>query len=234
MARSEDAALEPLADTVRDALRAAQTRGMLGMSENAWAIWELLYDELSESSDDLLGAVTARAEAHVRRLGVLYALLDQSLVVEVDHLRAAIAVWDYCAASAAHIFGGKVGDPFADKILAAIREAGAEGLSRTDIRALVGGHVPAEEIDQGLRFLSTRGLAHERTIETPGRPAHTWYAGPRSEVRESSEQRGGPETFPPTAQALSSGFSDNGDESPIEEATPEEEAERVRAKWGSG
>ncbi len=132
------------------------------MTEDAWRVWELLYDELSEGKDDLLGAITARAEAHVRRLAVLYALLDQRGVVEVEHLRAAMAVWDYCAASAAHIFGGKVGDPRIDKILAAILAAGDTGLSRTEIRSIVGGHVPADEIDAALRHLGLVGSPMNR------------------------------------------------------------------------
>ena len=54
-------------------------------------------------------------------------LLDRSGVVEVEHLRAAIAVWDYCEASAAYIFGGKVGDPFGN-----LRGAEAGGEAHPD------------------------------------------------------------------------------------------------------
>jgi uncharacterized protein DUF3987 len=198
----DDDDLYKLAGKVSRSLRTAGGRGMLDMTEDAWQAWELLYEELSEGADDLAGAVTARAEAHVRRLAVLYALLDEAEAVEVEHLRAAMAVWDYCAASAAHIFGGKVGDPFADKILEAIRETG--GLTRTEIRSVAGGHVPAQEIDQVLRGLDARGLAHEQVLETAGRPAHRWVPGCRSKVRELSEQRGSGGTFPPNPQALSS------------------------------
>jgi DNA replicative helicase MCM subunit Mcm2 (Cdc46/Mcm family) len=100
----DDAALEALANRINKALTDARGRGMLDMTEEAWEAWELLYEQLSEADDDLLGAVTARAEAHVRRLAVLYALLGRKDVVEIEHLRAAIAVWDYCAASAARTF----------------------------------------------------------------------------------------------------------------------------------
>ncbi len=226
----DDVTLVPLAAGIADALRLSRTRGMLDMTADAWQVWELLYEELSEGTDDLLGAVTARAEAHVRRLAVLYALLDQQDRVGVEHLRAAIAVWDYCEASAAHIFGGRVGDPFADRILTAIREADEDGSSRTEIRSLVGGHVPAEEIDSALRFLAVRGLAHEQVVETPGRPAHCWIPGARSEVREASEQRPPflrpPRHFPP-------GF-DSAHELEAATATAEQEAEveRIAEKFG--
>jgi hypothetical protein len=224
----DDELLRLISLQIREALQVARDQEMLGMTEEAWEPWELLYDELSEGGDDLLGAVTARAEAHVRRLAVLYALLDKEGIVGADHLRAAIAVWDYCAASAAHIFGGKVGVPFADKILTAIREAGPEGLSRTEIRAVVGGHVPAEEIDGALRFLSIRGLAHERVIETPGRPARRWIYGTRSKVRGRSEESPPGDPFAPKAQPLPSGSRHLMD---IPVCTPEEE-ERVAALMG--
>ncbi len=231
----DDRTLVPLANEISEALVFARTQGMLDMTEAAWEVWDLLYAELSEGADDLLGAVTARAEAHVRRLAVLYALLDQQDRVGVEHLRAATAVWDYCETSAAHIFGGRVGDPFADKILTAIREAEEDGLSRTEIRSIVGGHVPVGEIEAGLRFLAVRGLAHERVVQTTGRPAHTWYPGARSNVREASEQSTPAHTFPPTPQALSSEFLDSAHELEMAgAATAEQEAEveRIAEKFG--
>jgi Protein of unknown function (DUF3987) len=203
--RLEDGDLVPLAGQVNQALQFARTQGMLGMDDDAWDAWDQFYAALDDGGDDLLAAVTARAEAHVRRLAVLYALLDRRDVVGLDQLRAAMAVWDYCEASAGYIFGGKVGDPFADRILASVLEAGDEGLSRTRIRGIVGGHVPAEEIDAAIRFLIARGLIVGRRIETAGRPAHMYYPGGRSKVRESSEQRGSVTPFTPTPRALSSG-----------------------------
>jgi Protein of unknown function (DUF3987) len=201
--------LEPIARKVADALRLARARGMLDLTAEAWGVWEAAYDDLSETSDDLLGAITARAEAHVRRLAVLYALLDDVDVVDVDHLQAALAVWDYCAASAAQVFGGKVGDPLADKLLAAILEAGEAGLSRTGIRAVAGGHIPAPEIEAALRFLQVRGLIEEQVEPTTargGRRAHRYTPGRRSKPRGPSEQTSGRGGLPPTPDEVSSGF----------------------------
>jgi hypothetical protein len=172
-----DDELEPVATEIREALTFARQQGILGMTEEAREAWEHFYYSLDDTADDLFAAITARAEPHVRRLAVLYALLDCSQVVELSHLHAAIAVWDYCEASAAHIFGGKVGEPLADKIMDAITEAGDSGLSRTAIRSVVGGHVPGETIDQALRLLWACGRAHERTRETRGRPERRWYPG---------------------------------------------------------
>jgi len=176
---------------LRKALNLARGRGMLGFTDEARKVWAAFYTSLDDERDDLLGAVTARAAPHVRRLAVIYALLDQHHWVGVDHLQAAIAVWDYCEASAAHIFGGKVGYPLADKILAAIREAGVIGLTRTAIRELVGGHVPAEQIDKAMRFLHMRGVIDdhvESTTPKGGRRPHRYTLATRSEPRGRSEQ----------------------------------------------
>jgi hypothetical protein len=55
------------------------------------------------------------------RLAMLYALLDGTNIVGRPHMEAALAVWEYCEASARHIFGDKLGDPTADEILAVLR-----------------------------------------------------------------------------------------------------------------
>ena len=66
--------------------------------------WQDIYSALSAEQPGLLGAVTARAEAQTVRLALLYALLDGTNQIDEPHLRAALAVWEYCDASAAHIF----------------------------------------------------------------------------------------------------------------------------------
>lgn len=135
------------------------------------------------------------------------ALLDRSENVTLDHLRAAVAVWDYCAASAAYIFGDIVGDLLVDKILDALRDADDDGLTRTGIRAVVGGHVYGHEIDAAVRYLLARGLVEEHldpTTPRGGRRPHRYTLGSRSKPREGWEQtsgRGGfapqPTRFPP-------------------------------------
>jgi hypothetical protein len=37
-----------------------------------------------------------RAEAHVLRVAILYALLDRSNVIEAAHVKASLALWRYC------------------------------------------------------------------------------------------------------------------------------------------
>jgi DNA replicative helicase MCM subunit Mcm2 (Cdc46/Mcm family) len=52
----------------------------------------------------LAGKMTSRAAPHVRRLAMIYALLDMESVVDTKHLRAAKRLWDYCEDSAQFCF----------------------------------------------------------------------------------------------------------------------------------
>jgi DNA replicative helicase MCM subunit Mcm2 (Cdc46/Mcm family) len=51
-----------------------------------------------------------RGEAHVSRLSLIYALLDNSPMIEREHIKAAKALWDYCCDSVEWIFTGKTAD----------------------------------------------------------------------------------------------------------------------------
>jgi len=50
-------------------------------------LWGRVYGDLSRGLPGLLGAVTSRAEPHVMRLSLIYALLDRASQVRVEHLR---------------------------------------------------------------------------------------------------------------------------------------------------
>jgi hypothetical protein len=131
---------------------------------------------------------TSRAEAHVVRLAVIYAVLDSAEAIDVEHLQAALAVWDYCFQSAAYIFGDSTGNPTADKVLARLRATPA-GMTRTDIRELVGSGRSEEQIEAALDLLDRYGLARgEQDTDTGGRPAERWHAtGPEKKRREREE-----------------------------------------------
>lgn len=138
-------------------------------------MWAAVYPDLSEGAPGLLGAVTSRSEAQVMRLASLYALGDLSHVVRPDHLRAALAVWEYCEASARFIFGDALGDPMADEILTALRKT-QEGMTRTDLRDYFGRNRDAGTIGRALAILAEHGLATMTPETTGGRPAERWQA----------------------------------------------------------
>jgi hypothetical protein len=112
----------------------------------------------------------------VLRLSAIYAVLDCSAFVRVEHLRAALAVWDYCFGSARYIFGTATGDPIAERILNALQNAGEDGLNRTEIRNLLQKHVTANRIGQALQELAVQGRADFEMVKTAGRPVEVWRA----------------------------------------------------------
>jgi len=108
-------------------------------------------------------------------LSLIYALLDRSSVITPEHLKAALAVWEYCEASVRHIFGDRIGDPVADAILNALR-ANPCGLTRTEISELFSRNRDKQGIDLALSGLVHQDLAHSLREETGGRPVERWIA----------------------------------------------------------
>ena len=99
------------------AIAEAQAPGEVPWSPDARDAWEDLYLELSmRRPHGLLAAMTARTEAQIVRLALVYALLDRSPVIDVPHLRAARALWDYAERSVLHVFGDSTGDRHADAL----------------------------------------------------------------------------------------------------------------------
>jgi Protein of unknown function (DUF3987) len=176
----DEATIGELASRVAQAIERAKDVGRVTMTEAARQEWAAVYEDLSADQPGLLGAITARAEAQVVRLALIYALLDcparGEVQISVKHLDAAIAVWEYCEASAAHIFGNALGDPVADEILRALRHAGKGGMTRTAIRDLFGRHRSADRVGQALALLLTSGRARTESKTTAGRPSELWFA----------------------------------------------------------
>jgi hypothetical protein len=151
-----------------------ETPRLFQRDEEARELWRHVYPELSNGLPGLLSAATSRAESQVLRLSAIYAALDQSGTVRVEHLRAALAVWDYCFHSAKLIFGEALGDPVADRIREALEAAGKDGMTRTEIRDLFKRNCTAARIEQALRLLLALGIANKRDIDTGGKPIEQW------------------------------------------------------------
>ncbi len=172
--RDED--FGPLIRRLASAADFAAGVGRVDRDPEAREMWHAVYPTLSDGKPGLLGAVISRAEAQVMRLAMIYALLDCSSVIRGEHLESALALWDFCEASARYVFGSALGDPTADAILRALH-ANSEGLSRTAIRDLFGKHRSAADIDRALVLLREHGLALGPIMEkTDGRPVEVWRA----------------------------------------------------------
>jgi hypothetical protein len=166
-----------LGEQLRTTVERAKLSGRLTMTNEAEALWASVYSSLSAAQSGLLGAVTSRAESQVIRLALIYALLDSVSEIDKPHLTAALALWEYCEASAAFIFGSSLGDPVADEIQRALQHAGSEGMTRTAIRDLFGRNRSGDRIGAALCLLRTKGRARMVSdTGKEGRPAEIWFA----------------------------------------------------------
>jgi hypothetical protein len=75
-------------------------------------------------------------------------------MIEVAHLRAALAVWDYCNDSARYLFGEADIKPQANAIIDALDKGDK---TQTQINVLFSGHQSKELIAECLRTLQAQG-----------------------------------------------------------------------------
>jgi Protein of unknown function (DUF3987) len=190
--------LDALTARVAEALQATRNVGTMHRSPTAERRWEQIYDELAEDDPGgMLGAATARAEAQVLRLSVAYALTDGSATIEVAHLAAACALWQYCRGSAAYVFGDASNDPLVERVVRlvvegpSVRRGGEaeEGIDRTELHRRLGSHTRRADLDRAVEEATRAGRIHERRRPTGGRSARVLYPGPppANEAKEARE-----------------------------------------------
>ncbi len=166
----------PLCRELEHALDFGATAGQMARDGPARDRWHEVYPALSEGKPGMAGALLARGEAQVMRLAMVYALLDLSPRIELPHLEAALALWRYCEASVYAVFGESVGDPVADSIMAALRDA-PDGLKRSDVTRLFHGNRDADDLSRALLSLQARNLIVLEKVSTGGRAAEVIRLG---------------------------------------------------------
>jgi hypothetical protein len=166
-----------LATRLQSAMDLARRRGALERDQAAREMWEAVYPELTKERPGMLGAITARAEAHALRFSLLYALLDGSPVIGSAHLEAALALWEYCEDSARYVFGDATGDPIADRVLSALRNAPG-GMTQNALGDLFGRNLPGGKLAGALEDLHRLGRVASHEEETGGRPRTVWQVAP--------------------------------------------------------
>ncbi len=138
------------------------------MDYDAKEEWRKIYEELSIERYGLLGSISSRAEAQVIRLSLIYAILDCSPYIKAEHLRAAVAVWNYCAESIEYIFGDKFGDRTANVIYTKLLEC--KKLSATEIHKLFANNISKSDIDQAISGLLKFNKIRKYQEKSGGRP----------------------------------------------------------------
>jgi hypothetical protein len=157
------------------ALAFAAKVGEVARDESARKVWAEVYEPLSAGRPGLAGALLGRAEAHVMRLALIYALMDLATEIGPQHLLAATALWDYVERSVYFIFGDWLGDPVADDLLRLLRSSPG-GLTRTELRDYFQRNQSSDRIGRALGLLLQHQLARRETVQTGGRPTERWFA----------------------------------------------------------
>ncbi len=163
-------------------------------AETRWR--EELIVPLGTRPETAFGEATGRARPWVMRLALLFAVADCADAIDLDHLDAAMAVWGWCERSAYDLFGDRTGDALADRLLAQLREAGPDGLPRSEVRDGLS-NAQRSRLDEVRDRLDRAGLLLW-LIEPPGprggRPVERWWATPQTPITpgtdESSAVRG--------------------------------------------
>jgi len=151
--------MQEIVDALREVCAAARSITKMTRDKDATVIWHAIYKQLSDSKRGLPGALAARGEAQVLRLGMIYALLEQSSVIRPSHLYAALAVWEYVEASIAYVFDSATGHRDADTLLEALQGAAEGRMTKTEIISEVfHGHIRAHDLNQAIRILADAGI----------------------------------------------------------------------------
>jgi hypothetical protein len=174
--------VEQMACRLRDRLEQAHATAAAGPIQRdaeAEQLWAEVYPALSDGKPGLTGAILGRGECHVMRLALTYALLDGATCIRIEHLQAAMALWDYSETSVRFIFGTATGDKGADRILDALRSQGP--MTETDIHArLLKGHVKSGPIHRALETLQRSSLIESVIEVTAGRKRTVWKAAQKA------------------------------------------------------
>ena len=166
-----DADFEKLAGQLTLAIDAARKISRVVRNDEARALWKDVYRKLTADRAGNYGAVTSRAEAHVLRLSIIYALLDGSSEIQLCHLKAALECWRYCQDSALYIWGDFTQGGLVMKIHDALNDAGERGLMRSQLNDALGGRIPADEFVPELEKMILKNEVTQTFKDTGGRRA---------------------------------------------------------------
>jgi hypothetical protein len=151
-----------------DAVVLASKTSRVQLDSGANKRWTEMYHSLTQTRQGLMGAILARGSTQVLKLALLYALIDKSTTIQIPHLEAAYALWEFSEASCRLIFKAVTGDQIADKLLTFAREARR---TKSECFQKFSGHCTKFQLDNAIRTLVDQGLAKiEKGVSSGGRP----------------------------------------------------------------
>ncbi len=156
---------------VVERLKSASTIGAIGMNDDARRLWTISYPGLTMDYEGTAGAVVNRTEAHAIRLSLIYALCAGHSQIEVDDLKAAIALADYSRRSAFRIFGSVSQDKKKSKILSALQSAVNHEMTITEISSdIFSRNMKSEDLHKLLVQMEASRLIVQEKSPTGGAP----------------------------------------------------------------
>lgn len=166
--------IQELVEGIEHRLRQAQSVERMYRSDAAEKLWDRWYKEISVDGEGTIGVLTERAEAHVLRLSMIYALTDGSEVILPAHLQAARALWEYSVRSVAYVWGGTTGNVIADRIF---EELHFGPMTRWEIaNEIFSRNLGSQALEAALQLLKAQGRVAAERVKTAGRgrPAERW------------------------------------------------------------
>jgi len=115
------------------------------MTAKALKLWNKAYPGLTTEYSGFAGSVVDRNDDHALRLAVIYALAAGHSKIQINDLKAAIAVVNYSCESALLLFSGATQDKRQETILQALRSAPNQELSSTKITRLFRNNISKNE-----------------------------------------------------------------------------------------
>ena len=169
-------------EVIKNRVRRAKTAGCMKRDAEANQVWKKWYKELPDEGG-VVASLTARAERFVTIFSMLYALLDGKHTIQREHIRAAIALWNYGVQSVESIFDG-VGPDQANIIAFLEEEAGGatkkpDGTPGPQMTATIrdiqrgafGGRSNVDAIRELMKGLVAKGYAKRH--ETDGKESYS-------------------------------------------------------------
>jgi hypothetical protein len=165
-----EAAVQRIVGEAREAITFAQTPCEVSMSREAEQAWQAVYAELAAREDSsLLEELSSRDTAQIRRIALILTLADRQTEMQVHHLRAAVACYEYSRDTLQHSYVGGVDDTEAQEILAKVLQRLGAGLAtQTDIYNLFGRNVPAAKLRAVLTAADLQGFIRTREDRSGG------------------------------------------------------------------
>ncbi len=165
------AVLNQFVERLKAAIEYAKSVGRVERSTEAEQLWIAVYPRLKNATC----LVTERARPMVVRLSMVYALLDCSPTIQVQHLKAALALWDYCEQSAMRLFAKATNEP---KLATRIRQRVnlVPGIVHTVLKNSFSHNIPKADFDSAVNML----LEKREIVPVETTSGKVYYPGVRN------------------------------------------------------